>query len=147
MSSFTASLKTHMMRLGLYSSGDSCGWVPRSNLMVQTQNRLSFHRHYAMTAISVSRHAGHPVSESQPLFLEFPMVTLDTAGWGQKGPVRGLCLSLGTLWSESMDNWILSLAKERKELERETRTNAGPQNKETGHCNKQSFFQFPSTNS
>lgn len=44
--------------------------------------------------------------------------------------MRGLCLSLGTPWKEGMDNWILSLANERKELERETRTYAGTQRKE-----------------
>lgn len=64
---------------------------------------------------------------------KFPMVTLATAGWGWQGPERGLCLSLKAPWKESVDSWVLGLAKkEGKEWERGNRATGGPQRKVPG---------------
>lgn len=49
--------------------------------------------------------------------------------------MRGLCLSLETLWKEGVDNWVLGLAKkEGKKLERGNRTAAGPPGKDPGQA-------------
>jgi hypothetical protein len=59
-------------------------------------------------------------------------------------------LSLETLWKEDMDIWVLGLAKEEEELERETRTSAAllrQNGARIGPLQEDSMFSIPSNSS